>query len=433
MNTVNKAKIKGSYQPPGDKSISHRIIILSSQAIGKTKVLNLLQSEDVLNTVKAMKELGSNIKKKNNAYEIHGLPIGGLFEPQNSLDFGNSGTGIRLITGLISSNNISATLVGDKSLSNRPMKRVTEHLKRIGATFELKKNNYLPMKIKGSAHPIPLTYNIKIPSAQIKSAIILASLNVLGITKIKELNSTRDHTERMLKTMGYNIKFKIEKKYRFINLKNDKDLKSIKEYKVAGDPSSAAFMITAACLKPGSYLVAKNVLFNATRIGFIKTLKKMGANITIKNKRSIHNEIIADIVVNQKKFLKSAVISDAEIPSQIDEIPILSIAASFANGTTIFRGLKELTVKESDRLDLIFKNLINIGVDCEIRNYDLYIKGKRELKKGGAKIIHDFDHRIIMAFHIANMICTKKNIINDKTSVKTSYPQFFKDFKSIIS
>ncbi len=431
MFVLNNKKLKGVYLPPGDKSISHRIIILGSQAVGKSSVTNLLESEDVLNTVKVMRQLGSNIKKIDGKYIIFGLPPGTLFEPKKELNFGNSGTSIRLITGLLSTNNIKTKLVGDKSLSSRPMKRVTEHLKRIGAVFILKKNNFLPMTIKGSANPIPLNYEISIPSAQIKSAVMLSALNTLGKVTIKEFSSTRDHTERMLKTMNYNILFKEKKEFRYITMSSDKELNSL-NYKVAGDPSSAAFMITAASLKIGSKIKVKNMLYNPTRIGFLLTLKRMGANIVIKNKRIVHNEVIADIFVHQKKQLKSVVVEANEVPQQIDEIPILSIAASFAKGETIFKDLKELTVKESNRLDLIYQNLKKMGVDCFIKNYDLHIMGNNNLKVGGAKIIHNFDHRIVMSFYIANMICSKNNIIIDKSCVKTSYPQFFKDFNTLI-
>ena len=423
--------IKGKYFPPGDKSISHRILILTGQSIGKSEITNLLEGEDVINTLKAMCELGANIKKKNKTYMVFGVPPGGLFEPKTNLDFGNSGTGIRLISGLISSNNIKATLIGDKSLSGRPMKRVTSHLERIGAVIKLKKELFPPIQIQGTGQPVPLSYEIKIPSAQIKSAILLSALNTNGLVKLKEFNSTRDHTENMLKAMGYNIKVRENKIYRFIEMKNDKDLKPI-NYNVPGDPSSAAFFIAAACMKPGSKLEIKNILFNKTRIGFIKTLKKMGGNIKIINKRNVNFETVADIQVIQTKHLRATKLDERDIPTQVDEIPILSIAASFANGTTIFKGLKELTVKESNRLLLVQQNLQRMGVRAEIKKqYDLYIYGNHELKKGGALIDHHQDHRIVMAFYIANLICLKNNKIDDKSSVKTSYPKFFKDFKSL--
>ena len=425
MPLNNTSLIKGTYFPPGDKSISHRILILTGQAVGESKIKNLLKSEDVLNTLKAMKLLGVQIVRKKNNYSVFGIPPGGLFQPKKKLDFGNSGTGIRLITGLISSNNINVKLVGDKSLSKRPMKRVTEHLSRIGAKIELRKKTYPPIKLKGTGSAVPLTFEIIIPSAQIKSAIMLSALNINGITKIKEFKSTRDHTENLLKSMGYNIKVKEDSIHRLIEMKNNNDLKSI-NYNVPGDPSSAAFFIVAACLKPRSKLIVRNMLFNKTRIGFIKTLKKMGGNIKVLNKRKIHNELITDLIVEQKKNLKSVILESDDIPLQIDEIPILSIAASFANGLTIFKGLKELTVKESNRLLLIHENLKKIGVQSIIKNYDLYIYGNYDLKKGAGVIKHEDDHRILMSFFIANMICKKNNIIKDKSCVKTSYPTFFK-------
>ena len=293
--------IKGIYLPPGDKSISHRILIITGQTIGKSKITNLLEGEDVINTLKAMRQLGSKIKKKDEKYYVFGVPPGGLFQPKRSLDFGNSGTGIRLITGLISSNNIKANLFGDKSLSKRPMKRVTQHLSRIGAKIKLRKGTYPPIDIKGTGNSIPLSYNITIPSAQIKSAIMLSALNTNGTVKIKEFKTTRDHTENMLKSMGYNIKVKENKSHRFIEMRNNKELKNI-NYNVPGDPSSAAFLITAACLKVGSKLTVKNILINKTRIGFIKTLKIMGGNIRVINKRKIHNELVADLKIEQKKI-----------------------------------------------------------------------------------------------------------------------------------
>ena len=425
MPLNSKKKILGVYYPPGDKSISHRSLILTGQAVGKSEITNLLEGEDVINTLLVMRELGARITKKDGKYLVFGITPGALFQPAKQLDFGNSGTGIRLLAGLIASNNINATLKGDNSLSKRPMRRVTDHLKRIGASIELKKNLFPPIKIKGVGNAIPLDYDIKIPSAQIKSAIMLSALNTNGIVKIKEFKSTRDHTENMLKAMGYKIKVKENKKYRFIEMKNDKDLKPIK-LNVPGDPSSASFFITAACLKPGSKLVVKNMLFNKTRIGFIKTLKKMGGNIQILNKRKVNNEILADLKISQKSHLKSTILKPEDVPLQIDEIPILSIAASYAKGTSVFKGLKELTVKESNRLKLIHQNLKNMGVKSEIKEFDLYIYGDNNLKKGGAKIIHHHDHRIVMSFYIANLICEKSNKIDDKSSVKTSYPSFFK-------
>ncbi len=432
MYLNNLSKINGIYIPPGDKSISHRILILSGQAIGKSQISNLLEAEDVINTLKAMRLMGVHIKKVSKKYHVFGLPPGGLFQPNQSIDLGNSGTGIRLLSGLISSNNIEVNLIGDSSLSKRPMKRVTEHLSKIGAVIKLKKNIYPPIKIKGTGNPVPLTFNITIPSAQIKSAIMLSALNTNGKVKVKEFKSTRDHTENMLKSMGYNIKVKVDSKYRYIEMINNKQIKTI-NYTVPGDPSSAAFLITAACLKPGSKLIVKNILLNKTRIGFLKTLKLMGGNIKITNKRKIHNENVADLKIAQVKNLNSTTLKSIDVPLQIDEIPILSIAASFAKGLSIFKGLKELTVKESNRLILIHENLKKIGVKSKIKNFDLYIYGNHDLKKGAALIRHEKDHRILMSFFISNMICEKNNIIKDKSCVKTSYPTFFKDISKLIN
>ena len=289
----------------------------------------------------------------------------------------------------------------------------------------MRENVFPPIKLKGTGNAVPLTFEILIPSAQIKSAIMLSALNTNGTIKIKEFKTTRDHTENMLKSMGYNIKVKENSVYRFIEMKNDKNLKTI-NYNVPGDPSSAAFFISAACMKPGSKLIVRNMLFNKTRVGFIKTLKKMGGDIKVFNKKKTNNELIADLLIEQKKNLKSITLEPSDIPLQIDEIPILSIVASYASGLTIFKGLKELTVKESNRLLLIHENLTKIGVKSIIKNYDLYIYGNYDLKKGAGIIKHNNDHRILMSFFIANMICKKNNIIKDKSCVKTSYPTFFK-------
>ena len=425
--TINfKKLVKGTYYPPGDKSISHRSLILTGQAIGRSEISNLLEGEDVKNTLKAMRSLGVKIIKKENKYIVFGLPPGSLFQPNSPIDLGNSGTSIRLLSGLISSNKIKVKLTGDKSLSKRPMGRVTNHLQRIGAVLKLKNNSFPPILIEGVGDAIPLKYNILIPSAQIKSAIILSALNTNGLVEIKEFKSTRDHTENMLKAMNYNINVKEDLKYRYIKLTNSRDLRPLK-YQIPGDPSSAAFLITAACLKPGSKLIVKNILFNKTRIGFITTLKRMGANIQVMNKRKVNHEIIADIRIDQKKYLISTILRSKEVPLQIDEIPVLSIAASFAKGLSIFKGLKELTVKESNRLLLINQNLKRMGVESEIKGFDLYIYGNNELKKGGAIIDHHQDHRIVMSFYIANLVCQKNNRIVDKSSTKTSYPGFFRD------
>ena len=425
--TINfKKLVKGTYYPPGDKSISHRSLILTGQAIGRSEISNLLEGEDVKNTLKAMRSLGVKIIKKENKYIVFGLPPGSLFQPNSPIDLGNSGTSIRLLSGLISSNKIKVKLTGDKSLSKRPMGRVTNHLQRIGAVLKLKNNSFPPILIEGVGDAIPLKYNILIPSAQIKSAIILSALNTNGLVEIKEFKSTRDHTENMLKAMNYNINVREDLKYRYIKLTNSRDLRPLK-YQIPGDPSSAAFLITAACLKPGSKLIVKNILFNKTRIGFITTLKRMGANIQVMNKRKVNHEIIADIRIDQKKYLISTILRSKEVPLQIDEIPVLSIAASFAKGLSIFKGLKELTVKESNRLLLINQNLKRMGVESEIKGFDLYIYGNNELKKGGAIIDHHQDHRIVMSFYIANLVCQKNNRIVDKSSTKTSYPGFFRD------
>ena len=422
--------LSGRVTVPGDKSISQRALIISLISCGKTIIEDILDSEDVYHTLNAVKELGANVKKKSGVLEVKGIGIGNLLSPSKPIYMGNSGTGTRLLLGLVAGSNALVTFYGDESLTNRPMERVVSPLLEMGASVISAKNTKLPITISGArlkGFTLPIDYKLLTPSAQVKSAILLAALSARGNSFVTEYKETRNYTERMLKGSGVSIQVnKKNKNKRVISIKGTSFIKS-KNIKVAGDPSSAVFLAVAAIITKKSSISIENVLLDKFRLTVFETLKKMGGNIKLINKRKIHNELIADLKIEQKNILRSTILESNDVPLQIDEIPILSIAASFACGHTVFKGLKELTVKESNRLLLINENLKKMGVKSKINRYDLHIYGNQNLKEGGAVIRHDNDHRILMSFFIANMICEKNNIIKDKSCVNTSYPAFFKD------
>ena len=431
MTIQAKYKLKGSLEISGDKSISHRSLILSSVAIGETKISNLLESEDVKSTIINLKQLGAKIRKKSNYWVVNGVGTGGFKQPSQFINSGNSGTTSRLILGLIASNPIYCTIIGDKSLSGRPMSRVTNILERIGAKIKLTKKNYLPLTIEGTLNALPLKHVITKPSAQIKSSIMLAALNIHGQTTVIETRPTRDHTEIMLKYL--NVKFKKKKLKNGsteIKLKGPYEI-SAKDIDVASDPSSAAFFVVAALITPGSNILLKNICLNKSRIAYIKVLKKMGGNITVKKEKKLSGEIVGSIKAKYSK-LKAIRISKSIAPYLIDEYPILAIAATQAQGMTIMKGLAELRVKESDRLNGIYTNLKNCGVNTKIKDDDLYIEGSSNMLIGGNKINSYHDHRIAMSFSILNLICKNQLQINNLKCISISYPNFNKDLKNIL-
>ena len=431
MTIQAKYKLKGTLEISGDKSISHRSLILSSIAIGETKINNLLESEDVKSTIRNLKQLGVKIRKKSNRWIVNGVGTGGFQQPNQVINSGNSGTTSRLILGLIASNPIYCTIIGDKSLSGRPMSRVTNILEKIGAKIQLTKRNYLPLTIEGTLNALPLKHVITKPSAQIKSSIMLAALNIHGQTTVIETRPTRDHTEIMFKYL--NVKFKKKKLKNGsteIKLKGPYEI-SAKNIDVASDPSSAAFFIVAALITPGSNILLKNICLNKSRIAYIKILKKMGGNITVKNEKKLSGEIVGSIKAKYSK-LKAIKISKNIAPYLIDEYPILAIAATQAQGTSIMKGLAELRVKESDRLNSIYTNLKSCGIDTKIKEDDLYITGSSDILIGGNKINSYHDHRIAMSFSILNLICKNQLRINNLKCISISYPNFNKDLKNIL-
>ena len=404
---------------------------MGAMSIGETKIYNLLESKDILSTVSILRKLGVKIKKKKDGWIVNGVGTGGFNQPNQVLDAGNSGTTSRLMFGAVSTNPILCSFAGDHSLSSRPMLRVTEFLKNIGAKTTLTKGNYLPLSIEGNLNSLPLKHIITKPSAQIKSSIMLAALNISGQTTIIENQPTRDHTEILFKYLKINFK-----KEKFKNGKTKLKIMGPAEIKakdifVASDPSSAAFFTVGALIIPGSNIEIKNVCLNKTRIAYIKILKKMGGNIQIKKTGKMSGETVGNIKVKYSK-LKSIVISKKLAPYLIDEYPILAVAASQAKGTTVMKGLDELRFKESDRLRSIHDNLLYSGIDSNIVKDDLIISGSTSIIPGGNKIDSFHDHRIAMSFSILNLICKKPLKINNIKCIDISYPKFDQDLKSIL-
>lgn len=424
----NKIKfgINGEVKIPADKSISHRSIIIPSISIGVSEINNILMSEDVMNTLEAFRSLGVKIVIKKNKVIIYGKGLNSLSKPKKNIYLGNSGTSARLLTGLLASQSFNSTIEGDKSLSLRPMDRIIKPLNKMGAEFN-NKTGMLPLNILG--RPLKSSViNIDIPSAQIKSGLILAALNTSGVSTIIEDNITRDHTENMLMSFGASIEVLKNGKKTSIIIEGKKELKS-NNIDIPSDLSSSAFFIVAALINKGSKISMKNINVNQTRDGILKALKKMGSNINIKNKRLLSGEIVADLDVEYSE-LKGCELDSEMAKLMIDEYPILSIAAAFATTPSLFRGLGELKVKESDRLELIKLNLLRCGCECKIINDDLLITPSKNYKPINNIIRTDFDHRIAMSFAV--MGTKVGNIsIDESDSINTSFPNFMEIFNRV--
>ena len=430
MTLQGKYKLKGNLQLSGDKSISHRALIIGSLSIGETKIYNLLESKDIQSTINILKELGIKIIKKNNYWLVNGNGTGGFKQPNSALDAGNSGTTSRLIFGIVATMPIYCTFIGDSSLSKRPMSRVTNFLVNFGAKVTLTNKDYLPLSIHGTSEAIPLRHNITKPSAQIKSSLMLAALNIHGKTTITEKQPTRNHTEILFKYL--NIKFsekKLKNGANQIALKGPCEIKS-KDIYVASDPSSASFFVVAALILPGSNITLNNICLNKTRIAYLDVLKKMGGKIKVTKVKKLSGEQIGSINVKSSN-LKCIKIKKESSPYLIDEFPILAIAATQALGTTIMEGLGELRFKESDRLNGIYVNLKNSGISSKIVKDNLYITGNKKIIEGGNKIDSFGDHRIAMAFNVLNLLSKKKLVINNLKCISISYPNFHKDLKKL--
>ena len=415
--------LHGRIGVPGDKSVSHRALMFGALAIGRTSVVEMLEGEDVLNTAYAMRALGARVERTGDgAWSVDGLGVGGLAQPDDILDFGNAGTGARLALGLLASKPISATLTGDASLRKRPMGRVIAPLEQMGARFVARDGNLLPLTITGTDAPLPIEYRLPVPSAQVKSAILLAGLSSPGTTTVIEPEPTRDHTERMLRHFGATVTVEDASNGRVISLKGQPELKAA-NIRVPGDPSSAAFPIVAALIVPGSDVTILNVGLNPLRTGLIDTLREMGGSIGILNARDEGGEPVGDLRVRSSE-LKGVRVPAERAPSMIDEYPILAMAASCAQGRTEMLGLAELRVKESDRLAAVANGLEACGASVEAGKDSLTVTGNGKPPAGGATIATALDHRIAMSFLVLGLVTKNPIAVDDARPIDTSFPGF---------
>jgi 3-phosphoshikimate 1-carboxyvinyltransferase len=417
--------LRGTIRVPGDKSISHRALMLSALAVGESRISGLLEGEDVLATAAAMRAMGAQVERTGDGeWRVHGVGVGSLLQPAQALDMGNSGTSTRLLMGLIASHPISAKFVGDASLSNRPMSRVIEPLSLMGAAFEASVGGRLPLTLRGASPAVPITYRLPVASAQVKSAILLAGLNTPGITTVIEPVPTRDHSERMLKGFGANLTVAVDAAgTRTIRITGEAELRP-QQIEVPGDPSSAAFFIVAALLVPGSDLTVANVGLNPTRAGLIEVLRQMGGSIEVLNPREVGGEPVADLRVRASP-LKGIEIDPTIAPSMIDEYPILFVAAALAEGKTVTSGLDELRVKESDRLAVMAAALTAAGARVTETVDGLTIDGTGgEPLEGGGPIATHLDHRIAMSMAVAGLASYHGVEVDDTRPIATSFPAF---------
>jgi 3-phosphoshikimate 1-carboxyvinyltransferase len=423
-------KFVGTINIPGDKSISHRALIIGSQATGIVKVTNLLESADVFSTMNALRKFGIHIVKRGKDYYVYGLVVGGLREYNGTINCGNSGTTARLMMGLLSTYPITINFIGDKSLSKRPMARVINLLREFGANALPENKNTMPFKFLGSYVGLQNDQKLNVPSAQLKSAWCLAALNTKGISTLEERFETRDHTEIMLKYLGANIKVKKSKNKKIISIFGKTPIDA-KDISVPGDISSAAFMIILALISKNSKVIVRNVLLNPTRTGILDVLKKMKAKIKIKNKKTICGEVVGDIEAKSSN-LKATTVPEKMAPRLIDEYPILFIAACFAKGTSIFNGIEELRVKESDRIKSMEDGLKPLGIKISSTKSSVKITGTNSFKLNKKiKIDAKGDHRIAMSFYVLSQVLNKSFKIKDFNYVKTSFPSFTKTINTL--
>ncbi|MFW2852831.1 3-phosphoshikimate 1-carboxyvinyltransferase [Sphingomonas sp. TX0543] len=423
--------LRGRIRVPGDKSISHRALMLSALAVGESRVEGLLEGEDVLATAAAMRAMGADIARdENGIWRIHGVGVGGLLQPQTALDMGNSGTSTRLLMGLVASHPITVTFIGDASLSARPMKRVIDPLSRMGADFTASPGDRLPLMLRGLSPAVPISYTLPVASAQVKSAILLAGLNAPGITRVIEPVATRDHSERMLAGFGALLNVEHAPEGRVISITGEAELKP-QSIVVPGDPSSAAFWLVAASIVPGSDIVVENVGMNPTRSGIVTALRLMGADITEVDARIVGGEPVADLRIRHAP-LTGIEVPPELAPSMIDEYPALFVAAAFASGRTIARGADELRVKESDRIETMRVALEANGVSLVEHEDGLSIDGSGgEPIAGGARVASKLDHRIAMSMVVAGLHARSPMMIDDAAPVRTSFPTFFELLESL--
>ncbi|MFN3457231.1 MAG: 3-phosphoshikimate 1-carboxyvinyltransferase [Novosphingobium sp.] len=420
--------LKGRIRVPGDKSISHRSIMLGALAVGETRVTGLLEGEDVLSTAAAMRAMGATIERDaDGMWHVHGVGIGGLLQPQAALDMGNSGTSTRLLMGLVASHPITATFVGDASLSKRPMGRVIDPLSTMGAEFTASPGGRLPLTLRGISPAVPIEYRLPVASAQVKSAILLAGLNTPGVTTVIEPIPTRDHSERMLRGFGAELTVDVaDDGARVIKVRGEAEFKP-QDIVVPGDPSSAAFFVVAALLVEGSDLVVENVGLNPTRAALFDVLRLMGGSIEELDRRDVGGEPVADLRVRHS-LLTGIDVDPAVVPSMVDEFPILFVAAALARGRTVTTGLEELRVKESDRISAMRAALELAGAKVTETEDGLMIDGTGgDPLPGtteGASVVTHLDHRIAMSMAIAGIASKRGVEVDDTRPIATSFPVF---------
>jgi 3-phosphoshikimate 1-carboxyvinyltransferase len=420
--------LSGTATVPGDKSISHRALILGALSVGETRITGLLESEDVLATAAALKALGAQIKREDDGdWHVFGRGVGGLSEPSGVSNMGNSGTAARLLMGVSATHPFKTTFSGDASLSKRPMERVMLPLRQMGAQFTARDGGCLPITVSGAASPTPITYESPVASAQVKAAVLLAGLNTPGLTTVIESQPTRDHSERMLSFFGAEVAVEdTPEGGRRITLTGQPELTG-HAVTVPGDFSSAAFPMVAALLAPNSRMTLTGVGINPLRTGLLETLLEMGASIGVENRRNLSGEEVADLVV-ESSALKGITVPASRAPSMIDEYPALAVAAALADGETRLEGLAELRVKESDRLGAMAKGLAAAGVDVTETEDSLTIRGAGSTKtakpSGGVRIEANLDHRIAMAFLVLGLATERPITIDDTATIVTSFPGF---------
>jgi len=424
MSTRPNAPLFGKIRVPGDKSISHRALMFGALAVGRTEITGLLEGEDVLATAAALNALGAAAAPAGDGrWIVDGVGVGGLAEPQNLLDLGNSGTSARLLLGILATHRLTAFVTGDASLRRRPMSRVTEPLSRFGAHFLTRDGGRLPLAVTGAAEPIPIEYRLPVPSAQVKSSVLLAGLNTPGATTVIEPQATRDHTERMLRHFGATVTTEpAEGGGKRITVEGYPELAAA-PITVPGDISSAAFPLVAALLVPGSEVTIEGVGLNPLRAGLLECLNEMGADVVLENEREEAGEPVADLRA-RAGALTGADIPAERAPRMIDEYPILAVAAAYARGRTVMRGLAELRVKESDRLTAIATGLDSCGVRVAVDGDTLTVEGNGGPPDGGGLIATQLDHRIAMAFLVLGMGCREPVRIDDGAPIATSFPDF---------
>jgi 3-phosphoshikimate 1-carboxyvinyltransferase len=423
MSRRATAPLGGRISVPGDKSISHRALMFGALAVGETRITGLLQGEDVLRTAAAMRALGAEVTHApDGTWHVAGRGIGGLVEPADVLDMGNSGTAARLLCGVLSSHPVFAVMTGDASLRRRPMRRVIDPLSACGARFAAREGGRLPLAVRGPKEALPLEYRVPVPSAQVKSAVLLCGLNAPGITRVEEPEATRDHTENMLRHFGATVEVEEAGRARNISLRGQPELRAA-DVAVPGDPSSAAFLTAAALLVPGSRLTIPGVGLNPTRCGFYVTLDEMGADIVVENRRVQGGEPVGDLVVSHGT-LHGVDVPWERAPTMIDEYPVLAVIAAHAAGTTRMRGLKELRVKESDRVNATARLLAVNGARVEVEGDDMIVHGTGGALAGGGLVETDFDHRIAMAALVLGAATDEPVTVDDAGFIDTSFPGF---------